>query len=189
MEKRQNENDTEMKNERKNERKNAEQVRTARQVTAQDINADWAKGNALYTRWASLHHIGYPELMVLYVLDWRGAQPQKDISHSVGMTKQTVNTVITKLKQQGYVRLETAQTDRREKMACLTETGRSYADEILGSLREIEDRIYGKIEQERLLQMLETSEEINRLMEQEIQREEQEMKREKEEKKREEQKK
>ena len=185
MEKRKNTDDTE----KKKDGQSAEQVRQIRRVTAQDINADWAKGNALYTKWASIHRIGYPELMVLYVLDWRGAQTQKDISHSVGMTKQTVNTVISKLKQKGYVRLETAQTDRREKMACLTATGRKYADGILEPLREIEDQIYEKIEQERLLQMLETSGEINRLMEQEINREEQEMKREKAEKKREEQKK
>ena len=181
MEKRKNTDDTE----KKKEGKSAEQVRQIRRVTAQDINADWAKGNALYTKWASIHRIGYPELMVLYVLDWRGAQTQKDISHSVGMTKQTVNTVITKLKQKGYVRLEMAQTDRREKLACLTDTGRTYADGILGLLKKIEDQVYKKIEQERLLQMLETSEEINCLMEQEINREEREMKREKEKRKRE----
>lgn len=132
------------------------------------FNVVWTKGNALYTKAASVLGIGYPELMVLYALESLGALTQKEISEYFGMQKQTVHTVVSALNKQGYLTLEANREDKREKRIVLTESGEKYAKRFVAPLRTAEDKVYKAIGREKVQAMCETMELFNLLFEKEL---------------------
>lgn len=85
----------------------------------------WGRSDALYNRWAAAHGVNNYRLFVLYVLDNHPGATQKAIADHAGLPKQTVNTVVRALRDEGYVTLSPASGDRREKNASLTPTGRA----------------------------------------------------------------
>lgn len=84
----------------------------------------WGRSDALYNRWAAAHGVNNYRLFVLYVLDNHPGATQKAIADHAGLPKQTVNTVVRALRDEGYVTLSPASGDRREKNASLTPAGR-----------------------------------------------------------------
>lgn len=128
----------------------------------------WAKGTVLYTRWAARCGIGYPELMVLYSLKTRTDLTQRQITEEVGLVKATVNTVIRDLKNRGLIILEPSRHDKREKYVYLTEKGKKYTEEIIEPLLKAEERISGKIGNDRMEQTVATMELFNMLFEKEL---------------------
>lgn len=80
----------------------------------------WGRSDALYNRWAAAHGVNNYRLFVLYVLDNHPGATQKAIADHAGLPKQTVNTVVRALRDEGYVTLSPASGDRREKNASLT---------------------------------------------------------------------
>ena len=132
------------------------------------IYSTWAKGTVLYTRWAARCGIGYPELMVLYSLKTGTGLTQRQITEEIGLVKATVNTVIRNLKKRGFVILDPCRHDRREKLVLLTEQGKQYADNIIDPLLAAEERISGKIGNERMEQTIGTMELFNLLFEKEL---------------------
>ncbi len=101
----------------------------------------WGQANALYTRWADAHEINYYLLFVLYALDGQETMTQKKICDCTGLTKQTVNSVIRSLKNEGRVVLSPGRGDKREKQVALTEKGILYSQELLAPLHELERRV------------------------------------------------
>ena len=87
----------------------------------------WGRSDALYNRWAAAHGVNNYRLFVLYVLDNHPGATQKAIADHAGLPKQTVNTVVRALRDEGYVTLSPASGDRREKNASLTPAGQTYA--------------------------------------------------------------
>lgn len=77
----------------------------------------WGRSDALYNRWAAAHGVNNYRLFVLYVLDNHPGATQKAIADHAGLPKQTVNTVVRALRDEGYVTLSPASGDRREKNA------------------------------------------------------------------------
>lgn len=92
------------------------------------VNTAWSKSNALYAKAASLIGINYTDMMVLYALKTEGELTQKQISENFGMQKQTVNTVVKRFINQGYLKLSASQTDKREKILMFTDCGKIFAD-------------------------------------------------------------
>lgn len=90
---------------------------------------------------------------------------QKNISERAGIPKQTVNSVVRKLKKEGFVRLESGNKDRREKYVFLTDNGRNRAEEIVAPLMEAEEQICRQIGGERFNDMIETTKLYNLLFE------------------------
>lgn len=84
----------------------------------------WGRSDALYNRWAAAHGVNNYRLFVLYVLDNHPGATQKAIADHAGLPKQTVNTVVRALRDEGYVTLSPASGDRREKNASLTPADR-----------------------------------------------------------------
>lgn len=122
-----------------------------------DVYSAWCQANYLYSRWAANHGINYYSLVILYALDTKGDITQRAICDYYGLPKQTTNTVIRSLKQQGYIILEENKEDRREKNVVLTNKGKSYSTEILEPLYRLEKKVFDDIGEERLIQMLETT--------------------------------
>ncbi len=114
----------------------------------------WGRANALYTRWADARGISCYLLFVLYALDGREDMTQKRICDCTGLTKQTVNSVIRSLKNEGYVVLSAGQEDRREKRVVLTEQGLAYSREVLDPLQELERAVLTLMGSGRARQMI-----------------------------------
>lgn len=106
--------------------------------------------------------------MVLYSLKTGAVLTQRQITEEIGLVKATVNTVIRDLKKRGFVILDPGRHDRREKLVLLTEQGKQYADNIIDPLLAAEERISGKIGNERMEQTIGTMELFNLLFEKEL---------------------
>lgn len=128
----------------------------------------WTKGISLYSKWAAKYKIGYPEMMVLYALKTREKSTQKEISENFGLFKQTVNTVVRKLKNENLITFEKSAKDGREKIIFLTSERKIYADKLIYPLLNAEKNINKQIGDERLEQTIETMELFNLLFEKEF---------------------
>lgn len=125
----------------------------------------WAIGNSLYTRFASKLGVSYSELMVLYALFTMKEITQKEISESFGLPKQTVNSVIRRLKEKNYVILKSCEDDKRERVLTLNEQGKKYANKIISPVLNAETQVFDLIGDERLIQANETMKLFNILFE------------------------
>lgn len=64
----------------------------------------------------------------------------KEICRFSGLSKQTINSAIRKLEKAGIVYLEMA--DKKNKMVCLTESGKTLAEKTAGRILAAEDEIF-----------------------------------------------
>lgn len=116
----------------------------------QVINEANCRMNGLYTKWAHKTNHNYYMFLVCYILYMEDTVTQKQICQDCEIPKQSVNNVITTLKQEAYITLEPGDTDKREKKISFTEKGRAYAIEMLAPIFEIEERIVQKMGKERM---------------------------------------
>lgn len=130
----------------------------------------WGQANGLYSSWAASQNINYYLLFVLYALEGQRAMTQKKICICTGLTKQTVNSVIRSLKEEGYIELSPGCEDRREKQITLTEKGKAYSSEILMPLQELEHRVLQIMGSDRVQQMIDNITLYNAVFEKEMDR-------------------
>ena len=114
----------------------------------------WGRSDALYNRWAAAHGVNNYRLFVLYVLDNHPGATQKAIADHAGLPKQTVNTVVRALRDEGYVTLSHASGDRREKNAPLPPAGQTYARALLEPLYALEDTVFARMGDARVQEMM-----------------------------------
>ena len=131
----------------------------------------WGQANGLYSSWTAANNINYYLLFVLYALDGQEDMTQKKICVCTGLTKQTVNSVVRSLKEDGYVVLSPGCGDRREKQVSLTEKGVSYSGKLLAPLRELESRVLHIMGQERVERMIADISLFNTIFEKEMEKE------------------
>ena len=103
----------------------------------EQLNTCICKMTELYRTWAKLHGMSYNTMMTLYALGQSRKCTQKQIADEWLIPKQTVNTVIKELERLGYISFEPL-PGSKQKVVCLTESGRAYADSCLHELYEIE---------------------------------------------------
>ena len=113
----------------------------------------WGQANGLYSSWAASGNLNYYLLFVLYALEGQKAMTQKKICISTGLTKQTVNSVIRSLKEDGYVELTPGIEECREKQVTLTDKGIACSNELTAPLRELEQRVFQIMGSDRVQQM------------------------------------
>lgn len=121
----------------------------------QAFNEANSRMNGLYTKWAQKHNLNYSMFIVCYIIYMEDTVTQKKISHDCEIPKQTVNNVITTLKQEAYIKLEPGNTDKREKKISFTEKGLQYATEMLRPIFKIEEQIVQKMGKERMKMLVE----------------------------------
>ena len=131
----------------------------------------WGRANGLYSSWAASKNINYYLLFVLYALEGETAVTQKKICMCTGLTKQTVNSVIRSLKENGYIELAKGHEDRREKQILLTEKGASYSSELLTPLRRMERRVLEIMGSDRVREMVDNIALFNTVLEKEMEKE------------------
>lgn len=86
----------------------------------------------LYAKSAGLSYIGLHVLTLLY--ENPDNYTQKSLSERTGLPKQSVNSVIRTLLEQGHVQMKEQDSDRRNKEIRLSKSGRAYAEKIVGKL-------------------------------------------------------
>ena len=78
---------------------------------------------------------------ILYaLLEEGGSRLLKDICRFSGLSKQTANSAIRKLEQEGILYLQPA--DGKNKLVCLTEAGKELAQRTVGQVLTMEDDIF-----------------------------------------------
>ena len=79
-----------------------------------------------------MHGLTVNELFVLDIL-WFAPEgcTQKAMSDRLSVNKQTINAIVTRLDKQGYISYVLVKEDRRNKRIVLTESGRTYAKNII----------------------------------------------------------
>ena len=130
----------------------------------------WGQANGLYSSWAASQNINYYLSLVLYALEGQKAMTQKKICICTGLAKQTVNSVIRSLKEDGYIELVPGSEDRREKQVILTEKGISYCSKLITPLREMEHRALQIMGNDRVQQMVDNITLFNTLLEKEMEK-------------------
>ena len=108
-----------------------------------------------------LQEAGFTDLVPahLTVLRWPGPQGRRpsDLAKQTGMTKQAVNYLLRQLEQRGYLERRDDPDDRRSKRIDLTARGRTAAETIRATVRQIErewTRELGAEQLEQLRQLL-----------------------------------
>lgn len=100
------------------------------------------KIDAYYTEFAKRSGVRPNLLWVLYALDDGEAHSQKEISRSWDIPVTTVNTIVSQLQKDGYVRLASIAGCKREMHVVLTSSGRAYSERLLSELYRIEEKVY-----------------------------------------------
>mgnify|MGYP003294453745 CR=1 FL=1 len=93
-----------------------------------------------YSIIAKKFDISYNEMLVLYTLRENGCCTQKQICESYFAPKQTINNVITNMKNRGYLQQSSGLSIGREKVLVLTDCGKQFADSFFETLKIVEKK-------------------------------------------------
>ena len=104
--------------------------------------------DGLYDQWAKRTGETGNTLSLFYALDSGKPYTQKQISEEFLIPKQTLNSIVKDYIAKGYIRLTPSPENHREKLLCLTDAGREYADSFLAPLFAIEQYAVGQMERE-----------------------------------------
>ncbi len=113
------------------------------------VNCLAAELDAVYHRISQ--KLGVPDsvMMLLYALHRKGGRcPISDLRRDTNISKQTLNSAVRKLEGEGFLYLE--QNRGRYKTLCLTQAGRSYAEQTAGRLLEAECSIFREWSQDEI---------------------------------------
>lgn len=124
----------------------------------------WKDCNIMYEEWSKEQGLSSNGVFVLYAFhESDGPCTQKMISEKWSIPKQTVNTILKDFQKKGYVQVTASQEDKRNKLVCLTETGKKYADDIVGKLQKKEIYVIEKMGLENIKSMNDNTELFIRL--------------------------
>ncbi len=74
-----------------------------------------------------------------------GEYTQQDICEMWSLSKQTVNTIVTNMVDNGYIALEVVPNTRNRKIIRLTEKGRKYGEEYVMPISHAEQKAFEKL--------------------------------------------
>ncbi|WP_313072074.1 MarR family winged helix-turn-helix transcriptional regulator [Lacrimispora sp.] len=93
----------------------------------------------IYDSYARSVGISYTTLFVLNLISQYEVCTQKIICERTMLPKQTVNNVVKKLAEQGYLRLEEIPGNNKSKRILFTEEGKEYAEPMIKHIQDAED--------------------------------------------------
>ena len=115
-----------------------------------NVNRAIVKFRGIYSQWSSAHNISYNEMLVLYTIREKGFCTQKQICDSYLLPRQTMNNVITGMRENGLLELSSENSIGREKAFVLTEKGEAYAQPLLDSMNRFEEQAVALLGDEKL---------------------------------------
>ena len=111
------------------------------------------KYRGTYARWASLHHIGYNEMLVLYTINESGFCTQKQLCDDYHVPRQTIHNVISSMRKAELICVSKKHCSGREKAFVLTPRGQEYAAPLLDDISAIEESAINHLGAERLKEL------------------------------------
>ncbi len=105
-----------------------------------EVNRAIIKFRGTYSEWSTRHGISYNEMLVLYSIREAGYCTQKQICENYLLPKQTINNVITPLRNEGILEYDETHSRGREKAFVLSAKGKAYAAPFLESLDAVESK-------------------------------------------------
>lgn len=101
----------------------------------------------LYSNWAKQHGLSYSTMMILYAIKKSQPCTQKQIVEEWMIPKQTVNTVMKALYQQGYIEYAEGR-NQKEKLISFTMQGEKVIADFLQETERLEEKIFARVGQE-----------------------------------------
>lgn len=103
----------------------------------------------LYHQIAMQNGISDSVLWVMYCLsDPDTPHTQNDVAQKMGVPKQTVNSAVSRLMQDGYIYLEQMAVARNNKQLRLTEKGEAFCREYILPVLNAEERAFDRLDEE-----------------------------------------
>lgn len=103
----------------------------------------------IYHRYAMEHHLSDAALWILYAIhDARGTITQADICNTWYFSRQTINTALKNLEQQGIIELNSIPANRKSKQIIFTKEGADIAQKLLTPLLTAERSVFSSLSDE-----------------------------------------
>lgn len=105
------------------------------------------KINQVYEKWSALHGLTLYEMQIYYEIMKSGEAviTQKDLCQKLDAPKTSVNSIIKKQLQAGYIEMNVNPSNKREKVISLTKAGQKFAKELIEPLFQYEEEAAGQI--------------------------------------------
>lgn len=94
----------------------------------------------LYEEWAKAHGLRYNTFLLYYYLLDVDQLTQSQFSDQVNLPRQTVNSMVKKLEEEGMIELSVPAGSKKEKIMVLTERGHAYAKSVVEPVYTIEQQ-------------------------------------------------
>ncbi|WP_044974079.1 MarR family transcriptional regulator [Ruminococcus sp. HUN007] len=98
----------------------------------------WCLCKAMYENWSKVYGFSCNETLVLNFVAKSKFCTQKQIAEKLEISKQTVNMILKRFENDGYVELTVNEMDKRSKFIKLTKKGREISDRLIADLLKIE---------------------------------------------------
>ena len=120
---------------------------------------------AAYTNYARRFGLTTNELFVLDII-WFAPEgcTQAEICTRMSATKQTISAIIKKFMQLGYLTLTEAPEDRRQKIICLTESGRKYVKKVIQPAADAEIDAMAELDGTDIAELVRLTEKFSEMM-------------------------
>lgn len=99
--------------------------------------------------------VNLTEFAVLELLYHKGEQPIQRIGEKILITSGSITYVVDKLQQKGYIVREACPTDRRVTYTKLTDSGRTFVEEIFPIHEQLVSEIFSPINDQETVQLIE----------------------------------
>lgn len=124
--------------------------------------------NTVYEDVAKSAHLSYTSLQVINIITEVENCTQKAICNATFLPKQTVNSIITNLEKNGYIKLTILETNKRLKTISFTEKGNELVSQTILKLREAEKIAMLSLSDENREIMIETFMNYSKMLQKEI---------------------
>ncbi len=106
------------------------------------------KIDQVYDVWATKHKLTLYEMMMFYEIFQKENREitQKELSMKLGAPKTSVNSLIKKQLNAGYIWMQVNPQNKREKIISLTESGERFARNLVQPLFQYEEEVIGMLD-------------------------------------------
>lgn len=108
--------------------------------------------NRVYEIWSSAHGLTLYEMQIYYVIMEKESRTitQKDLCQELDAPKTSINSIIKKQLRTGYIEMNVNPLNKREKVISLTESGKTYAEQLIQPLFQYEEEVISMISDEEI---------------------------------------
>ncbi|MTV81520.1 MarR family winged helix-turn-helix transcriptional regulator [Secundilactobacillus folii] len=110
---------------------------------------------SVFTMYAKEHDLTTKELFVLYILWFSpNGRQQSQIRERLSATKQTISSIIKKLRHEGLAEITESQADHRQKLVRLTPEGSRFTKPIIVPAAEAEIEAMAELSEKDVMELV-----------------------------------